>query len=60
MIEDGRAGPVMIAAGAAQPSAAADGRHLIGFWEFVAHRGSGLGQRPLLSLIVQPPKAEDA
>jgi hypothetical protein len=41
MIEDGRAAPAMIGAGAAQQGAAADGRRLIGFWEFVAHRGGG-------------------
>ena len=48
MIEDGRAAPAMIAAGAAQQGAAADGRRLIGFWEFVAHWGAAA-----LSFIVR-------
>jgi hypothetical protein len=41
MIEDGRAAPTMIAAGAAQQGAAADGPRLTGFREFVADRGGG-------------------
>jgi hypothetical protein len=39
MIEGERAAPAMIAAGASQQGAAADGRRLIGFWEIVAHWG---------------------
>jgi len=41
MIEDERAGPAMIAAGAAQQGAGADGRRLIDLWEFVAYWAGG-------------------
>ncbi len=48
MIEDERAGPAMIAAGAAQQGAAADGR-LIGFWE-------SDGRPPYLRRSPPPPR----